>query len=170
MDIALIFARILHVSLGVLWVGSMFFLSTFLMPSLQEVGPDAGKVVAALTRRKFMIVLPIIAIVTLLSGLYLYWRVSSGFAPEYMRSGPGQTYGLGAALAIIAFILGISITRPAMIKATQLGQSAMSAAAGEKEAMMAEAQKLRARSASVGRIIFALLIGSTLAMSIGRYV
>lgn len=170
MDYGLILARILHVVLGVLWVGSMFFLSTFLMPSLAEAGPDAGKVVAAMTRRKFMVVIPIIAVVTMLSGLWLYWRASAGFAPEYMRSGAGQTYGTGAALSIIAFILGMAISRPAMIKATQLGQAAMSASPSEREAILAQAQALRARSASVTRLILALLMGAAIAMSIGRYV
>lgn len=169
MDPGLILARIIHVVLGILWVGSMFFISTFLFPSLEEAGPDAGKVVVALTRRKLMIFLPVIAIVTMLSGLYLYWRASSGFSPEYMRSGPGQTYGIGAALAILSFILGVAITRPAMLKATQLTQSAMGASPGDREAMMAEAQALRARSASVGRVILILMMGAAIAMSIGRY-
>lgn len=170
MDHGLIVARIIHVVLGVAWVGSMFFLSTFLIPSLGDVGPDGSKVVVALARRKLMVFLPIAGIVTILSGLYLYWRVSSGFAPEYMRSGAGQTYGIGAALAIIALVLGVTITRPAMIKSMQLAQSAMSASPTEREAIMAQAQALRARSASVGRLILALLMGATLAMSIGRYV
>ena len=170
MDFAMILARILHVVLGVTWVGSMFFLSIFLVPSLGDVGPDGSKVVAALARRKFMVFLPVVGIITMLSGLYLYWRVSAGFAPEYMRSGPGQTYGIGAALAIIAFVLGVTITRPAMVKAMQLAQTAMSASPTEREAIMAQAQALRARSASVGRVILALLMGATLAMSIGRYV
>ena len=170
MDYAVIVARILHVVLGALWVGSMFFLSTFLIPSLGDVGPDGSKVVAALARRKFMVFLPVVAIITMLSGLYLYWRVSSGFTPDYMRSGAGQTYGLGAALAIVAFVLGVTITRPAMVKAIQLTQTAMSASPTEREAIMAQAQALRARSASVGRLILALLMAATLAMSIGRYV
>lgn len=170
MDFAMIIARILHVVLGVIWVGSMFLLSAFLIPSLGDVGPDGSKVVAALARRKFMVFLPVVGIITMLSGLYLYWRVSAGFAPEYMRSGPGQTYGIGAALAIIAFVLGVTITRPAMVKAMQLAQTAMSASPTEREAIMAQAQALRARSASVGRVILALLLGATLAMSIGRYV
>jgi uncharacterized membrane protein len=170
MDYGLILARILHIVLGVLWVGSMFFMTVFLMPSLAEAGPDAAKVGAALTRRKLMIFLPIVALITMLSGLWLYWRVSLGFAPEYMRSGPGQTYGIGAALAIIAFILGVAITRPAMMKSMRLAQSAMSASPPERDAMMAEAQALRARGASAGRVILSLLMGAAIAMSIGRYV
>ena len=170
MDYALILTRIVHVVFGVTWVGSMFFVSTFLVPSLGDVGPDGSKVVAALARRKFMVFLPVAGILTMLSGLYLYWRVSSGFAADYMRSGPGQTYGIGAALAIIAFVLGLTITRPAMMKSMQLAQSAMSASPTEREAIMAQAQALRARSASVGRLILALLMGATIAMSIGRYV
>ena len=170
MDLGLIIARIIHVLLGVTWVGSMFFVSTFLVPSVGDVGPDGSKVIAALARRKFMVFLPVAGIVTILSGLYLYWQVSSGFASEYMRSGAGHTYGIGAVLAIIGFVLGVTITRPAMIKSMQLAQSAMSASPTEREAIMAQAQALRARSASVGRVILALLLAATLTMAIGRYV
>ena len=170
MDFGLIIARIIHVLLGVTWVGSMFFVSTFLVPSLGDVGPDGSKVMAALARRKLMVFLPVAGIVTILSGLYLYWQVSSGFTPEYMRSGAGHTYGTGAVLAIIGFVLGVTITRPAMIKSMQLAQSAMSASPTEREAIMAQAHALRARSASVGRVILVLLLASTLTMAIGRYV
>jgi uncharacterized membrane protein len=170
MDYGLIVARIIHVLLGVTWVGSMFFVTTFLVPSVGDVGPDGSKVIAALSRRKFMVFLPAAGIITILSGLYLYWVASSGFAPEYMRSGAGQTYGIGAALAIIGFVLGVTITRPAMIKSMQLAQSAMSASPTEREAIMAQAMALRARSASVGRVILVLLMTATLTMAIGRYV
>jgi hypothetical protein len=55
------------------------------------------------------------------------------------------------------------------LKATRLTQSAMGASPGDREAMIAEAQALRARSASVGRVILILLMGAAIAMSIGRY-
>ena len=170
MDYALILARMIHVVMGVLWVGSIWFISVFLAPSLGEVGPDAGKVMAALTRRKFMIYVPIIAVLTMLSGFYLYWRVSLGFSPDYMGSSTGKTLGTGAVLAILAFIVGLSVTRPAMIKATKLGAQAATASPAERDALMKEAQALRDRSASWSKIVLLLLIGAVIAMSIARYV
>src|SRR5215216_2157628 len=116
-------ARIIHILGGVIWVGSMFFISTFLIPAMSEAGPDAGKIMVGLNRRKFMIVIPVIALLTILSGIWLFWRASMGFNSAYMASGPGRTYSLGAAMAILAFLIGITITRPAMVKATRLMES-----------------------------------------------
>ena len=169
MGFAIAAARIIHVVGGVIWVGSMFFVSTFLIPSLTEAGPDAGKVMAALNRRNFMIVIPVIALLTILSGLWLYWRVSAGYDPAYMRSGPGQAYGLGATMAIIAFIIGMTVTRPAMVKSGKLMASAATASPAEREAMMVQAQAARARGARWGKVIVFLLIGAATLMSLGRY-
>jgi uncharacterized membrane protein len=163
-------ARIIHVLGGVIWVGSMFFVSTFLIPAMTDAGPDSGKVMAALNRRNFMIVIPVIAILTMLSGLWLYGRASMGFDPAYMRSGPGRTYALGAVMAITAFIIGMTITRPAMVKAGKLMERAGTASPTERESLMGEAQAQRARGAKWGKVIAFLLIGAATLMALGRYV
>jgi uncharacterized membrane protein len=160
MSFGIAVARIIHVLGGVIWVGSMFFVSMFLIPAMTEAGPDAAKVMAALNRRNWMVFVPIIAILTIFSGLWLYWHTSMGFDPAYMRSGPGKAYGTGGALAILAFIVGITMTRPAMMKAEQLS----------REGNMAEAQAYRDRGARWGKIIGFLLIGAATMMAIGRYV
>jgi uncharacterized membrane protein len=170
MDYGLLLARILHVLTGVFWVGAMVFVSGFLVPSLAEVGPDAGKVMAALQRRKFMVVMPVVGTLTMLSGLWLYWRVSSGFQVDYMKSGPGHAYAFGAIFAIAAFIIGMTVTRPAMMKATALGQSAAAASESERPAILAQAQGLRRRGAIGGNIVASLLVLAALMMAVGRYV
>ena len=170
MDFGLALSRIIHVLGGVIWVGSMFFVSMFLIPSMTEAGPDSGKVMAALNRRKFMIVIPVIALLTMLSGIWLYWRASMGFSPAYMSSGPGRTYGFGAALAIIAFIIGMTLTRPAMVRVGKLTQEIGNAAPEKREAMQAEIQRLRARGAMWGKVVGFLLMGTATLMALGRYV
>ena len=170
MDFGLMLSRIVHVLGGVIWVGSMFFVSMFLVPSMTEAGPEAGKVMAALNRRKFMIVIPVIAVLTMLSGIWLYWRASMGFSPAYMSSGPGRTYGLGAGLAIIAFIVGMTITRPSMVKVGVLTAEIAAAPPEKREALMAEIQQVRARGAFGSKIIGFLLIGAATLMALGRYV
>ena len=117
MDYGLLLARLIHVLAGVFWVGAMVFVSAFLIPSLAEVGPDGGKVMVALQRRKFMVVMPVIGTLTMLSGIWLYWRASAGFQVDYMKSGPGHAYAFGAIFAITAFVVGMTVTRPAMMKA-----------------------------------------------------
>ena len=170
MPVSILIARLLHVGLGVFWVGAVLFNTWFLMPAMQDAGPDAAKVNAALMRRGFMKIMPIVAIITILSGLWLYWKMSFGFSPEYMRSGHGMTYGTGAATAILAFIIGMAVMRPSMMKAMALAQSAAGASEAERPALMSQAAALRARGAAAARIVAILLVITTIAMSIGRYV
>src|SRR3990172_5385186 len=99
MDILLLLARLLHIVLGTFWAGTMIFNAVFLSPAFQDVGPDAAKVAGALVRRRFMTIMPIVALVTILSGFWLYWRLSGGFDSGYMGSRPGQTLGMGAVAA-----------------------------------------------------------------------
>ncbi len=60
--------RFSHVFFGALWVGMMAFQTFFLMPALAEVGPDSGKFMAALMRRRTPVILPIVALITLVRG------------------------------------------------------------------------------------------------------
>src|SRR5437016_1076394 len=48
----LLVLRFSHVFFGALWVGMMAFQTFFLMPALAEVGPESGKFMAALMRRR----------------------------------------------------------------------------------------------------------------------
>ncbi len=168
-DEALIVARLIHILGGVFWVGAMVFVTEFLVPSIGEAGPDGAKVMAGIARRKFMQIMPVVAALTILSGIYLYSRVSAGFEVGYMKSWPGHVYAIAGGMSVIAFILGVTITRPAMIKAVALAQAASTAAAGERESLLGQAQALRSRGSKVGRVVVLLLVASTVGMAIGRY-
>ncbi|HEY7568968.1 MAG TPA: hypothetical protein VH762_15420 [Gemmatimonadaceae bacterium] len=169
MDLLLIILRLVHIGLGVFWVGTMVFNAFFLMPSMLEAGPDGMKVAAGLARRRFLDVMPPVAGLTILSGLWLYWKASVGFQPAYMRSSVGMTYGIGSLAALIAFALGIAIMRPSMLKAAALSQAAASAAPEDRTAKLAQAGALRQRGAETGKFIAVLLIIAVATMAVGRY-
>ena len=170
MDVLLILMRLLHVGLGIFWVGAMTFNVIFLTPAIQEAGPDGAKVAAGLMRRRFMDVMPAVAILTILSGLWLYWRMSGGFQPAYLHSAVGGTFAAGGILAIIAFLAGVMVMRPAMLKAVALGQSVAQASPPEREAIMAQVQRLRMKGVKTGKLIVVLLGLAVAAMAVGRYV
>lgn len=170
MDVMMIVVRLIHILGGIFWVGAMIFVMRFLMPAMVEAGPDGGKVMAGIMRRGYTQAMLAVSILVILSGIYLYWRVSAGFNHTYLESRPGHTYAFGGIFAIIAFTIGISITRPSMTKAMELTQSAMGASGAEREAMLAQAQALRARGAKAGIVVMWLLILTAITMAIGRYV
>ena len=170
MDAGMIIARIIHIGGGTFWIGAMIFVTFFLAPAIKDAGPDGGKVMAGIAKRRFMQLMPAVAVLTLLAGIYLYWRVSGGFDPVYMKSGPGHAYAVGGLLAIVAFAIGLIFTRPAMLKSVALAQSAATAGPEDRERLLAEAGQLRERAAKVGVVVVWLLILAVIGMAVGRYV
>lgn len=155
MDSLVLVLRFLHVVLGALWVGMMAFTTFFLAPAIRDAGPEGGKVMMALQRRGIMIVMPIIALLTLVSGVWLVERLYGGMA-GLMASRVGVTFAVGGAAALIAFLLGIVIVRPAMARANASTDPV-------------EIQRLRARGAAAGQVVALLLFVALAAMAVARY-
>jgi hypothetical protein len=83
----------------------------------------------------------------------------------------GLTFTIGGVAALIAFVLGITLVRPAMKRASALAEVVESARTDEERAApAAEAQRLRARGATAGRVATWLLLLAVAAMAVARYV
>jgi uncharacterized membrane protein len=162
--------RILHIVAGVLWVGMAVFTAYFLMPAMAEAGPDAAKVMAGLQRRRILTVIPALGLVTIVAGLWMLWKASLGLQHDYLVSPAGHTFTVGGGVAIVGFILGVGVMRPAMLKAAALMQSMGELKTdAERQARMAEIGRLRARAGTVGRFVGALLVLAAAAMAVARY-
>jgi len=170
MNLLLLLMRIIHVVGGVFWAGGMFLVANFLMPAIAEAGPAAGPVMAGLMKRRLLTVTPIIAVLTILSGFWLFWHDASGTGSQFMGSPMGTTLGVGALAALIAFGVGVGVMRPAQLKSMALAQQASSKPESEKAALMAEVTRLRGRAGAAGRAVAALLGIAALTMAIARYV
>jgi hypothetical protein len=169
-DPLVIVLRLIHVVAGALWVGMATFVTYYLQPAIQETGPDGGKVMAAIQRRGIMTLMPILAVAALLSGLWLYMRAAAGQHAAFARSGPGMAFGLGGLAAIAAWLTGMFVMRPAMMKAVALAQSLGPAAtAEERQRVGAESQRLRTRAAVAGKATTHLLFFALAAMAVARY-
>jgi hypothetical protein len=152
--------RLVHIVLGALWVGMFAFITFFLTPAVAEAGPEGGKLMAALQRRKVMVVLPLLALLTIISGIWLIIHVYGGMA-GLMASHAGQTYATGGTLAIVAFLIGIIVMRPIMMRMVALQQNA----AANRD----EIGRLRARSSLITRAVAVLLLVAVSAMAVARY-
>jgi uncharacterized membrane protein len=161
--------RLVHVVGGALWVGMAAFATYWLQPAVQEAGPDGGKVMMGIQRRGLMTVMPTLAVLTLISGLWLYLRAAGVSHGAFARSGPGMAFGLGGLAAIIAWVIGMFVMRPAMNKAMALAQSLGTSAPEERQRLGAEAQALRQRAAVMGKAVTHLLFFALAAMAVARY-
>ena len=170
MHTVMIILRLFHIVLGAFWVGAVLFVSLWLQPAIRDAGPDGMKVMGAIGKRHYMAVAPIAAILTLLSGLMLYWRVSGGMQAVWIGSRMGITFTAGGAAAIIAFGFGMMILRPSMMRLMALGPAAQQMPEGpQKAAAMAEIQRLRSRAGLGGNLVTGLLLFALAAMAVARY-
>jgi len=170
MDPLILTLRLVHILSGTLWVGIAAFNPFFLMPALREAGPEGGKVMAVLQRRGLMTLLPLLALFNILSGLGLLWLVS-GRSAHFFTSPAGHTLSTGAALAFIAFVIGMVVTRPAMLRAGTAMQSLSPGTPDEERTrVMAEVQRLRGRGARSAQVVAVLLLLAAGLMAVWRYV
>ena len=171
MSTELYILRLVHILGGIFWLGSGLFTTFFLMPALGRIGPaNAGPLMGALQQRRLFTVLPIVALLTILSGLRLFQIASAGFAPAYLASPTGKTFLWSGIAAVAAFLLSLLVARPAALRAGQLAASISSLPAEQRAARAAEAERVRRRSALAGVVAMILLVGAAAGMSVARYV
>jgi hypothetical protein len=116
-----------------------------------------------------MEIMPVVAMLTMLSGLWMLYRSSAGFHASYFGSRAGMGYSTGGVLSIIAFLIGMTVVRPSMVKATELAKTSMQASPEEKGRLMGAAGALRTRANKAGNIVAMLLVSSAVAMAVARY-
>ena len=170
MNLLVLTLRLVHIVLGVFWAGTLIFFAAFLVPSVQDAGPDGGKVMAALQRRRFLDIMPIAAALTIISGVWLYWRISVVFNLVWVTSPVGLALGIGGLLSLVAFGIAVGVMRPAALRAGALAQLVAQSPEGPERAAQASAlQQLRRRSAIAGRLVAVLLTVTTALMAVARY-
>jgi hypothetical protein len=161
--------RLIHIVSGVFWVGGAIFIAMFLLPTLRSVGPAGGPVMSYLMQvRKLPVYMMGAAILTVLSGLGLYWRDSAGFVGTWVRSGTGLVFSLGALLGLGAVGLGMGVAAPVGKRLGVLA-AAVQAEGGPTADEAAEMQRLQPRLASASTWVAILLLLATAAMAVARY-
>ena len=161
--------RLVHVLGGIFWVGSGLFTTFFLLPALGKAGPAAGPVMGALAQRRVYTVLPIVAVLTLLSGARLLWISSGGLSSAWLGTRMGQTFLWSGVVATVAFLVALLLARPAGVRAGQAAARLATAPEAERGALAAEAERHRRRAAATGLFAMVLLLASAAGMAVARY-
>jgi uncharacterized membrane protein len=169
MSAELIVLRLVHILGGIFWLGSGLFSTLFLVPALGQVGTAAGPLMGALQQRRLFTVMPVVAVLTILSGLRLFQIVSGGFAPAYMSSRTGQTFLWSGIAAILSFLVGILVARPAGVRAGQLAAALANLPEDQRPGRLAEVDRLRRRGGIAGTVAMVLLVGAAAGMAVARY-
>jgi uncharacterized membrane protein len=167
MDIYVIVLRIIHITSGVFWAGAAFFNAWLLSPAVDDSGQEGSKVMGALMRRGFVLILTVAAVVTILAGLLLYANKSDGFQVSWITSAGGLVLTLGVLCGLAGGSIGASMVGASASKMGELG-AAIAQSGGKPSAEQgAQMAALKNRIAIGGRLNAALLLITVLCMAIG---
>ena len=164
--------RILHITAGVAWAGSVFLFVVLIQPSAAAIGPASGPfMMELLGKRKLVAWLLSLAGTTVVAGLFLYWRLwhDYGDLGDFVSSRWGLSLTIGAVAAIVAFLIGLFGTRPNAARLLDLASRAAASEGGPPPEIAQEIPKVQARLKSLARVALALIAVAVVAMATARY-
>ena len=163
--------RVLHVLTAAVWLGSAIYATYFLAPAVVEAGPAGGQVMAGVLRRGVSRFLGIVAAVTVLTGIYLYWRFTGGFDPGVSGSRTGIVFGMGGVAGILAGVIGGAVVGRSAGQLQESGARLAGLGEGpERAALLQRMGALQRRMAAGSKILIALQVVALVLMAIGHYV
>ena len=162
--------RFIHVGAAILWVGSAFAVFVFVEPTAAALGPEGGRFVGTMVeKRKMPTVITSLGGLTVLGGVVLYLKASSGLDPDWITSGPGIGFTLGSITAIIAFAMGLLAIRPTMERMSALRAEMQAAGGSPQQEQLATMQRLTDRSNALRKTSLVLILIATTTMATARY-
>ncbi len=143
MHYELLILRLVHVLGGAFWFGAAFSSLIWFGPAIGAAGSATPQIMAVLQRRRMLQAMPIIALLTILSGIRLLWIVSDGFGRAYLTTAMGHTYAVAGGLGLLAFLVGVFVARPRMLQGKPGAMYAANVMLGLSIVGMALARHLR---------------------------
>ena len=166
----LIILRLLHICSGVFWAGATIYLALFIVPAVQASGAEGTKFMQQLTRtRNLPLIMTIAATLNVVCGIWLLWKLSDGFQSAYMSSEHGIILSIGGTLALIAYLEGLLVTRPTIMKVAKLGGEIAKAGGPPTPEQAQQLMVYRKKIFNANNFVATLLAITVIAMSIVRY-
>ena len=170
MDWLQIVLRIVHIFAGVAWVGGAALFFFYLEPAINKLGPDAEKFVDELVnRRKVPIYFLAASTLTIVFGLFLYWRDSNGLQLSWIQSPEGLVFTVASVTALLAWAGG-NLLIPRTLTQLIATAAQMKAAGGPPSPQVLGAMHaIQERLRMIGLIDLILLGIALLGMATARY-
>jgi uncharacterized membrane protein len=170
-DAYLVLLRIVHIVTGVIWVGSLFVVVVFVQPSAAALGSAGAPFMSELRRRRFVDVVFLDAVFTVLAGSFLYWHdwhLHPSFA-DWIDSSFGRALTEGALLAIAGLGVAAFVTRPTIVRLVSLGKQIAESGGTPMPDTTARIGTLQRRLVVAERVSFSLVLLAVVAMASARY-
>lgn len=159
----LIGLRLIHVVAGAAWFGSALILVLFIIPVSLRNGIEGSRIIQRLVHAGLAPWMASTSGAAVLAGFALYYRDSTIGGAGWSGTPSGMALGIGGALGFVAALIGGAYVGRAAKQIAHLGDRIGSDEAAPAK-LLAERQLV-----SGGRITVVLMVLSTAAMAVARY-
>lgn len=161
MDVYLTVLRLIHISAGIIWVGGAVTFTFIVAPAVREAGPAGGVFMRTLlTKTYWSRLMPIVATLTTLAGVLLYYDISNGFDADWMGSTSGIVLSIGALAGLGAYGHGGAVLGRLSDQLKKLGDTIKGAPTPEQASQLAALQaKLQRHSYIAAGIMMVAVLG-----------
>ncbi len=169
-NVLMVFLRLIHIFGGIFWAGTVFIMAWFLIPSNKATGA-AGMVVMqeVMMRRKLTVYLMTAMILTILSGLAMYGRMTMVTHGVWASTTMAKVLGFGALCGIVAGAIGGSVSKRTGLKMAAIGKAIEDSGQPPTDAQRTEIAVLQDKTQKVMGFVAILLVLAVAAMASARY-
>jgi len=170
-DAYVVALRIVHIATGVIWVGSLFVVVVFVQPSAAALGAAGAPFMSELRRRRFVDVVFIDAVFTVVAGALLYWHDWHLYPTfgDWIGSSFGTWLTVGALLAISGLAVAGVVRRPTIGRLVSLGKQVAESGGTPPPEAAERIGVLQRRLVVAERVSFSLVLLAVVAMASARY-
>lgn len=160
--------RLIHILAGIFWVGAVFLVASFLLPTMRATGREGGRFMQHLMQqRRLPVFLATAMLLTVVSGFTLYTRFVAATHGAWAGTRPGIAYGVGGLAAIIGALVAMFVSGSAGRRMAAIGQKAQGG--GLTAEQQAEIERLQGRMVFGSRLVAGFLAVAAATMAIARY-
>jgi hypothetical protein len=162
--------RLIHIVCAVFWAGGTLYLAGFVIPAVKSLGPDGAKFMQQLSKtNKLPLIMSLAGTLTVVAGILLIWELSNGES-AWFGTNYGMTLTIAGTLAILAYLVGITMNLPTINRMNSLGQTIAASGGPPSAEQQSQLMALRKKLFMATNIIAVLLFCAVIGMSIARYI
>jgi hypothetical protein len=161
--------RFIHIVSGVFWAGAVFLMVGFIFPAVRSLGPQAGRFMEEVTKRRLPVFMNAASGLTMLTGLIMYIGAIASTDGAWLETGAGMGFTVGAVATIVAAVLGGTVSRRGAKRMATIGEAIKAAGGAPTPEQAAELGAVQARMGKALRVVAVLLLVAVTSMATSRY-
>jgi len=171
MEFELVTLRLIHIIAGAYWFGVGLFSIFFFTPAIQATGLEGQAVMRYLVGKTyFPRSMTLAGMLVILSGFYLFRRISGGFDVAWISTPSGISMTYGAVAGMAALLVSVLVQSRSAAQLSRIGRAIEAGGNPPMPEQLTAIQQLQQRLILGARATAFLMAVAMVMMAIWRYI